>query len=318
MEDVNYYRKLGIDRAASGEQITSAFRALAMKYHPDKNKSPGARALFIDIREAYEILIDPTKRAAYDRLRFKSRPTQQADTTETSSKTPNQAHSNQGQSFNEAWRQQARKQAKREASIPYADFIKKLLMGAAAVGIEAGGGLLMGLISGTTQILALAAPGIGIMVAFFSGESRPFLLALQVPAAVAWAIYLLRINRSLPAGKPLWDFEDLREVGPRRGMFGWLAAYVALTLATIAMCFASLSAEREAKWGNLGITVKATVISVSERETFGRRGRLSKLFTNTVEYDGHTSTVGGPGLYPGAKLTVRYLKTSPKTVIRLR
>nr|XP_033814467.1 dnaJ homolog subfamily B member 9 [Geotrypetes seraphini]XP_033814468.1 dnaJ homolog subfamily B member 9 [Geotrypetes seraphini]XP_033814469.1 dnaJ homolog subfamily B member 9 [Geotrypetes seraphini] len=64
----SYYDVLGIPKNASERQIKKAFHKLAMKYHPDKNKSPDAEAKFQEIAEAYEILSDETKRREYDQL----------------------------------------------------------------------------------------------------------------------------------------------------------------------------------------------------------------------------------------------------------
>jgi molecular chaperone DnaJ len=64
-----YYETLGVSRSASGADIKAAFRKLAMKHHPDRN--PGDRAAeqrFKELNEAYEILKDDQKRAAYDQL----------------------------------------------------------------------------------------------------------------------------------------------------------------------------------------------------------------------------------------------------------
>lgn len=64
----DYYEVLGIDRAASADQIKQAFRRLALKHHPDRNSSnkQEAEERFKEISEAYEILSDPQKRTAYD------------------------------------------------------------------------------------------------------------------------------------------------------------------------------------------------------------------------------------------------------------
>jgi molecular chaperone DnaJ len=66
--DREYYDVLGVPRGASAEEIKRAFRKLAMKYHPDRNKSPDAEERFKAIGQAYEVLSDPERRAAYDRF----------------------------------------------------------------------------------------------------------------------------------------------------------------------------------------------------------------------------------------------------------
>lgn len=69
MEFKDYYKILGISKTASAEEIKSAFRKLATKYHPDKNRTdPKAEEKFKDINEAYQVLSDPEKRSKYDTL----------------------------------------------------------------------------------------------------------------------------------------------------------------------------------------------------------------------------------------------------------
>ncbi|MGC8568024.1 MAG: molecular chaperone DnaJ [Candidatus Micrarchaeia archaeon] len=65
MED-DFYKILGVGKNATPEEIKAAYRKLAMKYHPDVNKSPGAEETFKKINEAYAVLSDPEKRKAYD------------------------------------------------------------------------------------------------------------------------------------------------------------------------------------------------------------------------------------------------------------
>jgi len=65
----DYYQTLGVDEKASEKEIKKAFRKLAMKYHPDKNKSKGAVQRFRKIAEAYEVLSDQKKRKEYDQQR---------------------------------------------------------------------------------------------------------------------------------------------------------------------------------------------------------------------------------------------------------
>jgi curved DNA-binding protein len=68
MEFKDYYKLLDVDRTATAADIKSAYRKLARKYHPDVSKEHGAEARFKEIGEAYEVLQDPEKRAAYDQL----------------------------------------------------------------------------------------------------------------------------------------------------------------------------------------------------------------------------------------------------------
>lgn len=62
----DYYEVLGVGRTATRDQIKHAYRQLALKYHPDKNKNPGAAARFRELAEAYAVLSDDTKRKEYD------------------------------------------------------------------------------------------------------------------------------------------------------------------------------------------------------------------------------------------------------------
>jgi curved DNA-binding protein len=66
MKFKDYYATLGVPREASAEDIKRAYRKLARKYHPDLNKEADAEATFMDVGEAYEVLGDAEKRAAYD------------------------------------------------------------------------------------------------------------------------------------------------------------------------------------------------------------------------------------------------------------
>jgi molecular chaperone DnaJ len=65
----DYYEVLGIARTATGEEVKRAYRKLAVKFHPDKNPDdPEAEEKFKELGEAYDVLMDPEKRSAYDRF----------------------------------------------------------------------------------------------------------------------------------------------------------------------------------------------------------------------------------------------------------
>ena len=65
----DYYETLGVGRTADAEEIKKSFRKLAMQHHPDRNPGDkGAEAKFKELNEAYDVLKDPQKRAAYDQL----------------------------------------------------------------------------------------------------------------------------------------------------------------------------------------------------------------------------------------------------------
>ena len=68
MDFKDYYKIMGVGRDATQDEIKRAYRKLARKYHPDVSKEADAEARFKDLGEAYAVLKDPEKRAAYDQL----------------------------------------------------------------------------------------------------------------------------------------------------------------------------------------------------------------------------------------------------------
>ena len=66
MSNTGYYKTLGIEKDATETDIKKAYRKLALKYHPDRNKEAGAEAKFKQVSEAFEVLSDPEKRKTYD------------------------------------------------------------------------------------------------------------------------------------------------------------------------------------------------------------------------------------------------------------
>ncbi len=65
---MDYYETLGVSKNATKQEVKSAYRRQALKWHPDKNKEAGAEARFKEINAAYEVLSDPDKRGNYDKF----------------------------------------------------------------------------------------------------------------------------------------------------------------------------------------------------------------------------------------------------------
>ena len=66
----DYYEVLGVSKNATKEEIQSAYRKLAKKYHPDINHDPDAPKMFEEVQEAYDVLKDDTKRQQYDQFHY--------------------------------------------------------------------------------------------------------------------------------------------------------------------------------------------------------------------------------------------------------
>lgn len=68
MDYKDYYKIMGVGRDANQDEIKRVYRKLARKFHPDVSKEANAEEKFKEVQEAYEVLKDPEKRAAYDQL----------------------------------------------------------------------------------------------------------------------------------------------------------------------------------------------------------------------------------------------------------
>jgi len=104
----DYYKILNIVRNATDTDIKKSYRNLAMKWHPDINKNPSAHTIFIEINEAYEILINAKKRAEYDLIFSDS-------------------HQNNTSPEFKTWQEEAQKKAKSYAAMNNEDFNNKIL-----------------------------------------------------------------------------------------------------------------------------------------------------------------------------------------------
>ena len=88
----NLYEVLGINKNASSRDVKKAYRDLAVKWHPDKNKAENATKKFKEVSDAYQILIDPNKRKNYDRYlnQFNQHNTNTQNNTHTHHNNPHQ------------------------------------------------------------------------------------------------------------------------------------------------------------------------------------------------------------------------------------
>ncbi|MFT6194507.1 MAG: curved DNA-binding protein [Cognaticolwellia sp.] len=94
----DYYKIMGVDKTASQDEIKTSYRKLARKFHPDVSKEKNAETRFKDINEAYEVLRDKEKRAAYDQLGSNWRAGQSGFTPPPNWQDQyNQDHSNTGE-----------------------------------------------------------------------------------------------------------------------------------------------------------------------------------------------------------------------------
>jgi len=141
----NYYIRLGLNKNASKEDIKKAFRQLALQYHPDRNKSPDASQIFIEVNEAYLILYDDEARQKYDkeydyhfREEFVSHeePSYQYDYYQNNSSVFNDPDLNN-------WSKNAREQGNEYAKMAFEEFSKMVIGFVKETGFHIGNTLLV-------------------------------------------------------------------------------------------------------------------------------------------------------------------------------
>src|SRR3989442_2347108 len=69
---MDYYEVLQIEVSATFDEVHKAYRSLALRYHPDRNSTPGASSVMSSINEAYAVLSEPSRRRSYDEERSKT------------------------------------------------------------------------------------------------------------------------------------------------------------------------------------------------------------------------------------------------------
>lgn len=120
----DYYKRLGLTKSSTKNEIKKAFRVLALKFHPDKNNSPDAAEKFISINEAYLILFDDIARLKYDKeydihYSTKNEPKQ-------SSKSNYEYSGFNDEELND-WAKKARQQGNEYAKMAFAEFSKLII-----------------------------------------------------------------------------------------------------------------------------------------------------------------------------------------------
>lgn len=153
----NHYLTLEILPLASKEEVKKAYRRLALKYHPDKNKSHDAHEKFISINEAYLILFDEEARIKYDReywiyfgqkTKIENTGSQYQKQQEYKQENSNSTHRNQSEPQFEdedlnQWTRNARKQADKFAKMAFDDFSKLILGMVKETGFQLGNAILV-------------------------------------------------------------------------------------------------------------------------------------------------------------------------------
>lgn|SRR5690554_4889952 len=152
----NHYQTLGVSVNASKDEIKKAYRQLALKFHPDRNKSPDAHERFIEINEAYLILFDDEARAKYDR-EYKYYYGQKANTEQASSTHKEKAYQEEKRTYTYSskqepqfddedlnqWTKNAREQAESFAKMAFDEFSKLIVGMVKETGFQLGNSFLV-------------------------------------------------------------------------------------------------------------------------------------------------------------------------------
>jgi curved DNA-binding protein CbpA len=114
MEFIDYYEVLNVAENATFEEVKKAFRELAKKYHPDKNKDLNASTKFIEVFEAYEILKDHNTKAIFDKQRLNYKYSSLANSNKTK---------NQENEVYDTVKENAKKRAQYFSRMTFEDFL---------------------------------------------------------------------------------------------------------------------------------------------------------------------------------------------------
>ena len=240
----NYYAVLGVTKTATRDQLVDSFRALAMKYHPDRNSAPNAKERFMEVYEAYEILIDQDKRAGYDQLLAN----QEAAFAFSSVRNPDQPISESESATYSKWSEDARSRAEQYSGMRFGEFFNKVIKAAVAVVgtvvVSAAVGVGVGVLSAGLQFLfglSMILPIITLFAAYSIGAIW-FVVCLLL--ACGWYAYLTSRYRAVK-GDATAAGSGAREA-VRRSMgpvVVGLAVYSIIAIGTVSGMFNKLGAE---------------------------------------------------------------------------
>lgn len=171
----DYYKILEVDFDADDEDIKRAYRRIALKYHPDKNSSDKATQKFIEATEAYEILIDTSRREEYDS--FYKAGSQDSEMSQNDKANYKQKEKD--------WSKYGKAKAQEYAAMKYAKFAKRAFQE-----VKIGFSYIPNLIAIIIVGMILIGTAIALPNAFEAGRFYGFLLLLVV-SSIAYLEYTL-------------------------------------------------------------------------------------------------------------------------------